>query len=308
MLLSEIQAFLAVVRTGSFTSAARQLGAPKATLSRQVTRLEDRIGARLLARSTRKVALTEVGSEFYARCSAAVEDLEEAERVAAGMESTASGKLRVSTSYELAHDHLVALLPEFHARYPAVEVALDVTNRHVDLVGENYDVAVRGGWIRQQGLIARRVVDSEIGLFAARGYFERRRRLREWSELAEHELVALGPRANGRMFSLCGPDGEVELPKQPWLYATSPGVVKAAVLAELGIGLCVLDPFTPLFEAGELVRVLPQYRLQAPDAGGLFIVYQSKRHLTPKVRVFVDFMAERLPRSMGGKPARGRAK
>lgn len=293
MNLDETRAFVAVVRAGSFTGAGQQLGVPKSTLSRQVRRLEDRLGARLLERSTRRVALTELGQAFHERCAAAIAELEEAERLVEGARGVVRGVLRVSTTQEQAVPHLTRILPEFLARHPELRVELDLRPTHVDLIESGIDVAIRGGTVRHEGLIVRRLLAADLRLFASPSYIAAHGAPRDISELAAHPLVALGPLPGGRSWVLDGPKGPVPLEVEPRVWAGSPGVVRALVLEGSGIGLSEVAHYLDDFRSGQLVRVLPELGLQPPDAG-LYVVYPSRRHLTPKVRAFVDFVIEKL--------------
>ena len=157
MQLNETHAFVAVVRAGSFTRAGAQLGVPKSTLSKQVTRLEERLGARLLQRTTRKLSLTETGEAYFSRCRQAIEDIEEAERVAADVSGRVTGTLRVGGTEGMARDWFAPLMAEFRQRYPDLNVTFVTSATRQDLISENIDVAVRGGPALDEGCIARKL-------------------------------------------------------------------------------------------------------------------------------------------------------
>src|SRR5688572_6680061 len=205
MSLSETVAFVSVVRAGSFTSAGRQLGVPKSTLSRQVARLEARLGARLLQRTTRRISLTDTGNAYFERCRHAIAEIEEAERVAQDVSARARGTLRVSAPFDLGRDHLARLMSEFRARFPEIELVLMMAQERVDLVAERFDIALRGGNLPDAGFVSRRIGDSEVRLVCSPAYLQRRGRPRTLAELAEHESVMMYAR-DGAGWRLQGPD------------------------------------------------------------------------------------------------------
>lgn len=290
MSLDDTVAFVAVARTGGFTRAGRSLGVPKATLSRRVQRLEERLGVRLLQRTTRTLSLTEAGRAFFDRCLHAVEELEDAERAAADVSAAPRGVLKVSAPFDFGRDYLVGWLAEFRERYPEVELTLELTQRRVDLIAEGFDIALRAGVLSGgPNLIAKKLAQSDLVLCASPRYLDRRGAPNTLSDLARHDCVEFGP---GPKFLLTGPKGPVELDLRPWLTVNEFGTIRQAVLAGAGIGL-LLEPFVvDDVAAGRLRRVLAEYRVAG---GALFAVYPSSHHLTPKVRVFIDFLAAHLP-------------
>jgi DNA-binding transcriptional LysR family regulator len=291
MTLSETLAFVTVVAAGSFTEAGRRLGVPKSTLSRQVTRLEERLGARLLQRTTRKLATTETGTAYYERCRDAIEAIAEAERVAQDVSSRARGTLRVSAPFDLGRDYLAALLPRFRAEYPEIELVLVLSQERVDLVTQRFDVAVRGGELRDAGFVSRKLVDSEILLCASPEYLDRRGRPRTIEALAEHDAVVMTSADGDMTWRLQGESGMVQLPLRPWLAANEWGVLRSALLDGLGVGPMLASAVAADLAAHRLEHVLPAYSLRG---GGLYAIYPSRHHLSPKVRVFVDFLARHL--------------
>jgi DNA-binding transcriptional LysR family regulator len=288
--LSETFAFVSVVRTGSFTAAARHLGVPKSTLSRQVSRLEERLGARLLQRTTRRLSTTETGAAYFERCREAIEAIEDAERVAQDVSSSARGALRVSAPFDIGRDHLAPLLSEFRAAYPEIQLVLLLSQERVDLVAGGFDVALRGGELRDEGFVSRKLASSEVGLCASPDYLARRGRPVALEELARHDGVLMPFQPGDATWRLKGPDGMVAVPLPPWLVVNEWGVLRRAMLDGLGIGPMVLSSVAADLAQGRLARVLPEYGL----TGGIYAVYPSRHHLSPKVRVFVDFMVRRL--------------
>jgi DNA-binding transcriptional LysR family regulator len=292
MNLNETLAFVAVARTGSFTAAGEKLGLPKATISRRLARLERRLEARLMERTTRRLRLTDVGRAYYERCAHAIEAIEDAERAASDVSGRASGTLRVSAPFDLARDRLAGLLPELHRRHPELKIVFELTQRHVDLVAEGFDVALRGGpKLEDTSLIARKLLPSALVLVAAPRYLKRRGTPASVAELAGHDLVALGGASTPPRRHLSGPDGPVNVAFSAWLVANELGVLRTAVLGGAGIGLLERNAVEADLRARRLRRVLPEYGV--PGAA-LWAVYPSSHHLTPKVRLFIDLVADHL--------------
>jgi DNA-binding transcriptional LysR family regulator len=296
MLLVETHAFVTVARSGSFTEAARRLSVPKSTLSRQVQRLEERLGARLLHRTTRRLSLTETGSAYLARCEHALSEIEDAERAALDIAGHPSGTLRVSTPFDFARDRLAPLLPEFRHRFPEVRLALELAQKPVDLVAEGYDVALRAGNLSDSDLVSRKIAASDLVLCASPNYLDRRGRPEKLADLAGHDLIAMGRDGRPLEMPIVGPDGPRAIPGTAWLVANEWGVLHRAIRRGLGIGLQLLPDVSEEIAGGALERVLPDYGV---TGGGLYAVYPSRHHLTPKVRVFVDFLVEKMSSGLG---------
>lgn len=299
MELDETLAFVAVARDKSFTEAGRRLGVPKSTLSRRVSRLEERLGTRLLQRTTRRIGLTEIGEEYFRRCARAIETLEEAERAAADLGGRPRGTLRVTTSFNVGRDWLLGILPEFRKRHPDIDLVIDLSQRAVDLIEEGFDVAIRGGPTpKDSTLIIRRLTPSGIVLGAAPKYLRKHGTPKTLEDLADHQLIFHA--APGARWRLLGPDGMIDLPGAPWLTVNDFGIVQEVTAAGLGIGVLETSQAKWLFEARKLRRVLPAYGLPE-DSGGSFAVYPSRHLLTPKVRVFIDFLVENVDAAFCGR-------
>lgn len=299
MSLDETLAFVTVAELGSFTAAGDKLGVPKSTLSRQVSRLEERLGARLLQRTTRRLSLTELGEAYYQRCHPALEEIADAERIALDVSGHPRGTLRVSMPFDLARDVMVDLIPEFCERYPEIDLSIFMSQRSVDLVAEGFDVALRGGNLPDAGFIARRLAWDSLVLCAAPSYLDARGRPGSVEALAEHDGILMG---DGRQVlnRLPGPEGMTHLPLREHIVANEWGVIQACIRAGMGVGPLRGGLVVEDFESGALEWVLPELGMR--KGGGLFVVYPSKHHLSPKVRVFVDFVQEKLPPLFAGNP------
>jgi DNA-binding transcriptional LysR family regulator len=288
--LSEIGVFVQVVQAGSFSQAARNLGLPKSTVSRKVAQLEERLGARLLQRTTRKLSLTEVGAMYHERCSRILPELEAAEREVHDLQDVPRGLLRLSAP--LRFPLLGDLVAEYLALYPDVRAEVVCTDRVVDLIDEGFDLAIRAGALADGSLIARRLMDSiPHFVVAAPAYVERRGKPRTPDDLARHDCLLFGgqrERATWR-FQRGGRVTEVAVTGRAAINDFEM-LCKGAV-AGLGIGLMPAPQCCPELRAGRLVRVLEEW--QVADFP-LSIVYPSTRHLSPKVRAFIDLARARL--------------
>ncbi|HYU14435.1 MAG TPA: LysR family transcriptional regulator [Candidatus Acidoferrum sp.] len=294
--LAAIHAFVAVARSGGFAAAGRHLRVPRSTLSRQIQRLEEELGVRLMERTTRRVRLTEAGEAYLHRCAHALNLIDAANDGAREAAAQPRGTLRVTAPIDVARDVLAGMLPEFRRRYPDIELDLDVTQRLVDIVAEGFDVALRGGErLRDSSLVGRRLGPHAFGLFASPAYLAARGVPETPRDLDRHDLIALTTPDGPVPWRLVGPAGAVDIAPRAWLRANELGLVRAAIAAGLGIGLA--EPITSSrdLREGRIQQVLADYTL---PGGVLYAVYPGARRVPPKVRVFVDLLAEHV-RAMG---------
>jgi DNA-binding transcriptional LysR family regulator len=286
--LQDVTAFLAVVDTGSFTAAARRLAVAKSNVSRRVARLEQQLGARLLERTTRRQRLTEVGETYHAHVTGAMHQLAEAARSVSQIQGEPRGRLRISAPADW-NETMGRLVAEFSARYPHLQVEVDLTQRRVDLVAEGFDVALRAGKLEDSSLIARSVGEGSTHLYASPAYLERRGEPHDPAGLRDHAFVLFRGRQGELRVSLHGPDGaHEEVVVSGVISALDFGFVRHALLHGAGIGLLPDSLGADDLEAGRLRLVLPRCSL---GRSPFHVVYPSTRYLSPKVRVFVDFCA-----------------
>ncbi|HEY4371956.1 MAG TPA: LysR substrate-binding domain-containing protein [Burkholderiales bacterium] len=296
---NEISIFAAIVERGSFVSAATALGVPKATVSRKIDELEARLGARLLQRTTRKLSLTEAGQAYYEHCERILAEIGEAERAIGLFTGGPRGNLRVSAPFTLGSRFLGRLMPEFARRYPDVRVTLLLSNSFVDLVEDNFDLALRAGQLADSSYASRTLTHLHARLVASPAYIAEKGLPRSWEDLAEHHCLALVPRdeRNARFAWRLQETGDarkpvvVEAPITPLMACNDPEPLAQAAIGGEGIaflsGLFIKEPLS----SGALVSVLPQWvGVGLP----LSAVYPSRRGLSPKVRVFIDFISEHL--------------
>jgi DNA-binding transcriptional LysR family regulator len=285
--------FVKVVEKGSFTAAAQALGVPKATLSRKVTELEQRLGTRLLKRTTRKLGLTEAGTLYYERSARIAADLGEAEAAVSQLNSSPRGWLRFTAPYSLGSDAITPLLPEFMARYPDVRVEMLLSNDRIDLVASELDLAIRVGNLPDSTLSSRRLARIHTHVYASPDYLARHGEPLKPADLEHHRALALSQqRHNGRyLWPLSNGAQSAEIAVAPVLVANDPPSLFNAVVSGVGVAL-LGEPFGgPAVAQARLRRVLnpwvgPIYDLNA--------VFPPGRMHAPKVRAFVDFLAENL--------------
>jgi DNA-binding transcriptional LysR family regulator len=285
--------FVQVVDAGSFTAAAEQLNVSKAVVSKYVTRLEQRLGARLLQRTTRRLTLTEAGEALYRKSSGALAELGEAQQEVAHLAGAPRGSLRVTAPTYFGSAILAPLLKDFVARYPEIQLELDLDDRLTDLVKDRFDVAVRITAAVDPGLVARRLGDSALAVVAAPAYVKRHGLPKTPAELERHACL-------GYSVARMPNEWRFRQPKGRWIaarircaiYCNSDFVLKQAALD--GVGLAQFPRFFVARELadGRLVQALPGYG--TPELS-ISAVYVSRRNLLPKVRAFVDFLAAHLP-------------
>jgi DNA-binding transcriptional LysR family regulator len=292
--LDEVRVFVAVAARHSFVRAAAALGMPKATVSRKVQALEARLGTRLLQRTTRRVSLTEAGALFYDRCMALEAAVADAEEAVARLGAAPRGTLRVSAPHGLAQALLTPAVPDFLARYPDIRLSLTIKNEVEELVGKGIDVALSPWPVGDSWHQARRLGSIEAGLFASPTYLERHGHPRRPEDLAEHAtLVYAGVTPARHAWTLTRARQTVTVALAPVLVANDMGPLAAA--ARGGVGVALIDRVTTAADVASraLVRVLPGW---AGPSLELRAIYASRVALPPKVRVFLDFMAERARR------------
>lgn len=289
--LDDLLAFIKVVEARSFTAAAAKLGISKSVVSRRMADLENRLGARLLNRTTRQLSVTEVGQAFYERSVRIVADLEEAERAVADLHAAPRGTLKVSAPMSFGRLHLAPAVAAFLTQQPAIEVELDLNDRYVDLVDEGYDLAIRIGRLKDSTLIARRLAPSRRVVVGSPDYFGRHGKPHAPDDLTAHNCLIYTntPLAEQWQFRV---DGEVRpIRVSGNLKANNGDMLREAALA--GVGITVLPTFLvgDALAKGALECVLCPYTI---SEAGVHAVYPHNRHLSPKVRAFVDFLAGRF--------------
>lgn len=301
--LAAMAVFARVVEAGSFSQAGRQLGLSKSAVSKAVARLEDHLGTRLINRTTRKLSLTETGRAFYEGCRRMLDEAEAAERAVTHLADAPRGVLRVNAPMSFGIRHLSPGLGAFMAAYPELEVDLTLEDRRVDLVEEGYDLAIRIGVMPDSSLVARKLGPNPRVICAAPAYLERRGAPQRPEALSGHDCLLYHYQSSGDTWRLrpCGAGGsgagsgaETSVRVRGRLKVNNGDSLREAALAGLGIAALPAFIVHEDLAAGRLVALLQDWE-DAAD-GGVYAVYPASRNLSPKVRVFIDFLAERFAR------------
>jgi DNA-binding transcriptional LysR family regulator len=296
--------FAKVVEAGSFVAAARHFGLSPAMVSKHVQTIEDRLGVRLLNRTTRQVSPTEVGQDYYERCLKILAELEEAERTASHLQTTARGLLKVTASFTYGIARLTPAIAGYLAKYPHVSVELSLNDRHVDLLAEGFDLAVRMGSLPDSSLIARRLGHAQMMLCASPAYLERFGTPRTPQDLTRHHCLLHTYATSRGVWHFVDPDGKEQVVHVSGRFLANNGDA-LRTLAIKGDGIVQLPGFVVEQDiaAGRLVALLPAWKsVEIP----IHAVYPHSRHLSAKIRTFVDFLAAELARAPEREETRGR--
>lgn len=291
-----LQAFARVVEAGSFTKAAQTLHMSKTTVTQLVQQLEARLRVKLLNRTTRQVKITPDGAVYYERVVRLLADLEDADTSLSSALASPKGRLRVDVPSPLARLILMPALPAFHERYPEIQFDMGVSDRMVDLIGDNVDCVLRGGELLDQSLVARRVANVSLITVASPAYLQAHGTPTHPEQLESgHTMVNHFSTRNGRHYvNEFEKDGQMlEISGRYKLSVNESNAITAAVLAGLGVAQMAAFTARPLIERGELVQVLSDWTCMTIP---LYVVYPPNRHLSAKVRAFVEWVAELLAR------------
>jgi DNA-binding transcriptional LysR family regulator len=284
--LGDLDIFARVAAAGSMSQAARDLGLSPPVISKRIKRLEERLGTRLLQRTTRQIVLTEAGRGFNERVLAILASIEEAEGWVSQRASLARGPLRVSAPTTFGRLHVAPHLVRFLEKFPEIALDLSLSDQFVDVVGGEYDVAIRIADLADTSLVARKLAPNHRVLCASPAYIARHGAPSALADLARHRLLV----HNADHWRLEGPEGQASVPVASVIATNSSEVVREAVIAGLGIALRSTWDIGPELKSGGLVQVLPAYR--APQRVAIYAVYPSRRFLPQRTRVFIDFLAE----------------
>ncbi|MEQ9323835.1 MAG: LysR family transcriptional regulator [Polyangiaceae bacterium] len=288
--LNDIRVFVEVVKAQSFTGAGRALGMPRSTVSRRIAKLEKRLGARLLHRTTRRLQLTDIGSSYFERCAQSLSAIDDAEVEVRASQDTPRGRIRVTAPHDLGR-HLAPVVRRVIGTYPDVTIDVELTQRMVDLVGEGFDLALRAAsQMPDSSLIARRIGGGDALLYASPAYLAARGTPHDIGDLAAHDCLVLGGGRN-HTWRLIKNGEEITVPVSGRVYVNDPAFTRTLALGDAGIGLIPEFLACELVASGQLVRVLPDYHAHS---SGLYVVYPSAKHLSATVRAFRDALIEEL--------------
>ena len=287
----EMQAFNAVVDAGSFVKAAEVLEMSKASVSRYVFDMEMRLGVRLLHRTTRRLSLTEEGRVFYARSKELLEELEQAEAEITSRSGAVGGLLRINAPFTFGILHLAPLWGIFKAGNPKVTLDITLADRVVDLVDEGYDLAIRIARLENSTLVSKLLTTTRMVLCASPEYVKAHTAPKHPADLAGHSVIAYSYWSTKDEWHFDGPKGAVSVKTNPIIYTNSGDTCRAAALAHQGI---ILQPTFLVGQDllnGTLVELMPEFHSQEM---GIYAVYPTRKHLSAKVRVLIDFLVSHL--------------
>lgn len=286
--LDGIAAFARVVDSGSFSAAARRLNISKSAVSAHVQRLEERLGIRLINRTTRRLSMTEAGAAYYRHCARILAEAEAAEQAATTLQREPRGTLRISAPDSFGWMHVAPAVPAFLKRYPELSVDITLSPAHVNLVDEGLDLAIRIGVLADSPLVVRRLAPSRLVFCAAPAYLKERGLPREPAELARHNCLCTRLLAWGDEWRLAGKRGEVRVAVGGSFRSNNAEMLRAAALDGIGIAMLPSWAAAEPLRTGALRRVLEAWE---PPASTIYAVYPGNRLMSMKVRAFVDHLA-----------------
>jgi DNA-binding transcriptional LysR family regulator len=298
--IEDMQIFVATADAGSITAASERLGMSKQFVSRRIMALEERLGVRLMNRTTRRLSVTELGREYYERAVRIIEDVADAEHSVSGRGATPRGTLRISAPVSFATMHLSALIPVFLARHPDVSIEMDLNDRRCDLVAEGYDMALRIGVLSDSTLVARRIAPVRVVVCGSPGYLRRRGTPRQPDELRNHDCLPYGHgRAVDWEFER---DGErVTIPVGGRLRVNNGELARDAAIADLGLAMLPTFIVGEALRDGRLVTLLDEF---LPPPIALHVVYPKHRQSFAAIRAMCDFLQQQLARGEGERRSR----
>ena len=285
--ISDLDIFARVARTGNMSAAGREMGLSPAVVSKRISQLEERLGARLFQRTTRHLMLTETGAGYFKRVVDILSLCEEAEDFVSRRNTKPRGLLKVTVPSAFSRLHIAPYLGDFLARYPDIELDVHVTDGFVDLIREGFDLAIRIGELEDSSLVARKIAPDHRALCAAPAYVAQHGRPATLADLEMHNCLSTDAQD---VWRLEGPEGAAQLRPHGNVRSDSGEFVREAVLAGLGIGLLSTWDIAPQLKSGGLKVVLPQYR--GGSSVAVHAVYPSREFMPAKVNVLIEFLAD----------------
>jgi len=285
--ISDLEIFARVARTGNMSAAGREMGLSPAVVSKRISQLEERLGARLFQRTTRHLTLTETGAGYFKRVVDILSLCEEAEDFVSRRNTMPRGHLKVTMPTTFARLHVAPFLGEFLARYPDIELDVHLTDNFVDLIREGFDLAIRIGELEDSSLVARKIAPDNRVICASPAYLKKHGTLTSLTDLDQHNCLSAGAQDTWR---LEGPEGQFQVRTNGNIRSNSGELIHEALCAGLGIGLRSTWDVGPELKSGELSVVLPQYRGSSNVA--IHAVYPCREFMPAKVNVLIEFLAE----------------
>ena len=287
--LTEMEAFATVVDQGGFTDAARKMGISKSAVSKHVSSLEARLGARLLNRTTRRVSPTEIGLAYYDRARRVLNDAGEADSLVTSMQSAPSGLLRISVATDFGVNHISPILADFLCEFPDITINMVLNNRFVELISEGFDLAIRMGELEDSSLRARKLTETTKRMIGSPSYFQKFGRPQRIDDLNNHKLLHYTSHSNGAVWKLTAPSGEKrQVRTSGWLSVNDGQSLLNAAISGLGIAYLPSFLYSEAMEKRLVEEAIPGL---PGETQGIYAVYPPGRFTQPKVRAFVDFLA-----------------
>ncbi|QUJ69695.1 LysR family transcriptional regulator (plasmid) [Photobacterium sp. GJ3] len=285
--------FVQVVKSAGFSAAAEALGHSSSHISKEISKLESRLGVRLLNRTTRTIALTPEGEAFYRQCIQLVADAESAVELVTQNDALPKGELKISCPIGLAHSHLQAVLTEYLTLYPNVTLDLDLSDKHIDLIADGYDLVVRATQsLSESTLICRQIFSAPAYVVASKSYIEKHGRPHHPRELSQHHCICYSNLKQPERWEFTDHGGKTLSVNVRQRIKCNNGVMEMAMVRN-GLGICRLPSFymDEAFANDELEVLFPDWPCPAVN---IYALYPSRKHLSPKVRRFIDLLAVRL--------------
>lgn len=284
--LNCMKVFCCVVKEGSFTAAAKQLSTSKVLASRAVTQLESELGIRLLQRTTRKMSLTEDGAAYFERCLVLLEEFDDLDSAIKDSASTVKGKLRVSLPTEyFTTVHVLPFLIKFAQQYPALQLDIVMADRHVDVVEEGFDVALRMGVLEDSTLVGKKLANMELVLCASRSYLQNHSAIYSPEDVNQHSFIFDSNYRGGQRLTLNKQQQKSTISIKNRISVNNAVLTCEFIKQGLGIGLTPDFMIQQSVKSGEIIRLLPEWKI---SEGGIYVVYSHRKHLSAKVTSFVS--------------------
>ncbi|MEX0941983.1 MAG: LysR family transcriptional regulator [Pseudomonadales bacterium] len=287
--LTAMHMFIRVVETGSFSAVAKEMNSTQPTISKNIAELESWLGAKLLNRSTRSLRLTETGTDYYERCVAILQDVEDAEQMVGHLQTQPKGTVRVSTVVAFGRLHVVPRLPRFFSQYPEIKVDIRLNDRVVDLVEEGVDVALRMGNLADSSLIAKKLCSSPVVTVAAPSYLELKGTPDHPRDLKDHNYLVYTDAGGSNETQFVDRGEPFYVRADGNLTTNNTEALRTGLLTGLGVSRAPRWLVGDAIASGELVTILDDYQVEPMN---LYAVYPPGRHLPSKVRSFIDYIAE----------------
>ncbi|MGH1418771.1 MAG: LysR family transcriptional regulator [Hyphomicrobiaceae bacterium] len=286
--ISDLDIFARVARTGNMSAAGREMGLSPAVVSKRISLLEDRLGARLFQRTTRQLTLTETGEGYFKRVVDILSLVEEAEDFVSRRNTSPRGQLKVTAPTSFSRLHIAPYLPEFLETYPDIDLDFQLTDNLTDIIRDGFDLAIRIAELQDSSLVARKLAPDERVLCAAPSYLKREGRPKTLEDLEHHNCLSAGAQD---VWQLEGPNGSESFRAKGNIDSNSAEFIRQALVSGLGIGFRPTWDISEKLASGELEVILPEYR-SSPNIA-IYAVYPCREFMPNKVNVFIEFLATR---------------